>query len=249
MTELVHYDLADGVATITLDSPHNRNALSRQLVTELFDRLDQAEADGDARVVLIRSADRVFCSGADMAEAAEGGMEDGARALVALQRRIVGHHLPVVTRLAGPVRAGGLGIVAASDIVICSDDVTFAFTEVRLALTPAVISLTVLPRLTQRAAAVTFLTGRSFGADEAAAMGLVTRAVAPDALDDEVAQVCADLSEGAPQGLRETKALLGAELLAEIDARAEEMAALSARLFGSPEAREAMLAFLDRKKK
>ena len=71
MTELVHYDLADGVATVTLDSPHNRNALSRQLVTELFDRLDQAEADGDARVVLIRSADRVFCSGADMAEARE----------------------------------------------------------------------------------------------------------------------------------------------------------------------------------
>jgi enoyl-CoA hydratase/methylglutaconyl-CoA hydratase len=248
MTELVHYALADGVATITLDSPHNRNALSRQLVTELFDRLDQAEADGDARVVLIRSADRVFCSGADMAEAAEGGMEDGARALVALQRRIVGHPLPVVTRLAGPVRAGGLGIVAASDIVICSDDVTFAFTEVRLALTPAVISLTVLPRLTQRAAADTFLTGRSFGADEAAAMGLVTRAVAADALDDEVAKVCADLGEGAPQGLRETKALLGAELVAEIDARAEEMAALSARLFGSPEAREAMLAFLDRKK-
>jgi enoyl-CoA hydratase/carnithine racemase len=249
MTELVHYDLADGVATITLDSPHNRNALSRQLVTELFDRLDQSESDADARVVLIRSADRVFCSGADLAEAAEGGMEDGARALVALQRRIVGHPRPVVTRLAGPVRAGGLGIVAASDIVICSDDVTFAFTEVRLALTPAVISLSVLPRLTQRAAADTFLTGRSFDAAEAAAMGLVTRTVAPDALDDEVAKVCADLSKGAPQGLRETKALLGSELVAEIDARAEEMAALSARLFGSPEAREAMLAFLDRKKK
>ena len=249
MTELVHYDLTDGVATITLDSPHNRNALSRQLVTELFDRLDQAETDVDARVVLIRSADRVFCSGADLAEAAEGGMEDGARALVALQRRIVGHSRPVVTRLAGPVRAGGLGIVAASDIVICSDDVTFAFTEVRLALTPAVISLSVLPRLTQRAAADTFLTGRSFDAAEAAAMGLVTRTVAADALDDEVAKVCADLNKGAPQGLRETKALLGSGLVAEIDARAEEMAALSARLFGSPEAREAMLAFLDRKKK
>ena len=198
MTELVHYDLADGVATITLDSPHNRNALSRQLVTELFDRLDQAEADGDARVVLIRSADRVFCSGADLAEAAEGGMEDGARALVALQRRIVGHSLPVVTRLAGPVRAGGLGIVAASDIVICSDDVTFAFTEVRLALTPAVISLTVLPRLTQRAAADTFLTGRSFGADEAAAMGLVTRAVAVE--HGGAASGPTSLTGGPPEG-------------------------------------------------
>ena len=249
MTEgLVHHQVADGIATITLDSPHNRNALSRQLVTELFDALDRAQDNPEARVVLIRSADRVFCSGADLSEAAEGGMEEGARALVALQRAILTHRCPVVTRLAGPVRAGGLGIVAASDVVICSEDVTFAFTEVRLALTPAVISLTVLLRLTSRGAADTFLTGRSFGADEAAQMGLVTRAVAPEMLDDEVASVCADLAQGLPQGLRETKALLARPVLAHLDENAEEMAALSARLFGSDEAREAMTAFLNRKK-
>ena len=177
------------------------------------------------RVVLLRSADRVFCSGADLSEAAEGGMEEGAQALVALQRRILSHRSPVVTRLAGPVRAGGLGIVAASDIVLCSDDVTFAFTEVRLALTPAVISLTVLPRLTSRGAADSFLTGRKFDAAEAAQMGLVTRSVAPEALDDEVARVCADLVKGHPQGLRETKALLAAPVLANLDAQADEMAA------------------------
>lgn len=248
ISDLVHVEVTDGIATITLDSPHNRNALSRQLVTELFDALDRAERNTDASVVLIRSADRVFCSGADLSEAAEGGMEEGARALVALQRAILTHRCPVVTRLAGPVRAGGLGIVAASDVVVCSDDVTFAFTEVRLALTPAVISLTVLPRLTGRGAADTFLTGRSFGAAEATRMGLVTRAVAPDRLDDEVATVCADLSKGHPQGLRETKALLARPVLAHLDANAEEMATLSARLFGSDGAREAMTAFLNRKK-
>ncbi len=246
--ELVHLQIVDGIATITLDSPHNRNALSRRLVTELFDALESAENDADAKVVLIRSADRVFCSGADMSEAAEGGMEEGAKALVALQRVILTHRCPVVTRLAGPVRAGGLGIVAASDVVVCSDDVTFAFTEVRLALTPAVISLTVLPRLTSRGAADTFLTGRSFGAAEAAQMGLVTRAVASEALDDEIATVCAGLAQGHPQGLRETKALLARTVLAHLDANAEEMAALSARLFGSDEAREAMTAFLTKKK-
>ena len=105
--ELVHYGLDDGVATITLDSPHNRNALSRRLVTELFDALDRAEADEGARVVLVRSADRVFCSGADLTEAAEGGMQEGAKALAALQRKIVTHSRPVVTRLAGPVRECG----------------------------------------------------------------------------------------------------------------------------------------------
>jgi enoyl-CoA hydratase/methylglutaconyl-CoA hydratase len=247
MTELVHYEVADGVATITLDSPHNRNALSRQLVGELFERLDRAAGDADARVVVLRSADRVFCSGADLSEAATGSMEDGARAIVDLQRRILAHPLPVVTRLAGPVRAGGLGIVAASDVVICSDEVTFALTESRLALAPAVISLSVLPRLTSRAAYDTFLTGRTFGAAEAAAMGLVTRSVPADQLDEDVATACAELAKAHPQGLRETKALLARPLLANLEANAEEMIALSARLFGSDEAREAMLAFLGKK--
>jgi enoyl-CoA hydratase/methylglutaconyl-CoA hydratase len=174
-------------------------------------------------------------------------MQEGARALVEMQRRILAHPLPVVTRLAGPVRAGGLGIVAASDVVICSEEVSFAFTESRLALAPAVISLTVLPRLTSRAAYDTFLTGRTFDAAEAAAMGLVTRAV-PDAhLDEEVSRVCAELGKANPQGLRETKSLLSRPLLANLEANAEEMTALSARLFDSDDAREAMLAFLARK--
>ncbi|HET6167452.1 MAG TPA: enoyl-CoA hydratase family protein [Marmoricola sp.] len=247
MTELVHYEVRDGVATITLDSPGNRNALSRQLVGELFERLDRAREDASAKVVVLRSADRVFCSGADLGEAATGSMEEGARAIVDLQRRILSHPLPVVTRLAGPVRAGGLGIVAASDVVICSEEVTFAFTESRLALAPAVISLSVLPRLTSRAAYDTFLTGRTFDAAEAAAMGLVTRTV-PDAhLDEAVSDVCAELAKAHPQGLRETKALLGRDILEHLDANAEDMVALSARLFGSDEAREAMLAFLSRK--
>ena len=246
MDELVHYEVADGVATVTLDSPHNRNALSRQLVTELFAHLDIAAQD-ESRVVVIRSADRVFCAGADLSEAADGGMEEGTKAIVALQRLIVTHPKPVVTRLAGPVRAGGLGLVAASDVAVCQDDVTFAFTESRLGLAPAVISLTVLPRLTSRAAYDTFLTGRTFDATEAAAMGLVTRTV-PDAhLDEAVRTVCAELTRAHPQGLRETKALLGRGILENLEANAEDMVALSARLFGSDEAREAMLAFLSRK--
>ncbi len=198
--------------------------------------------------MVLRSADRVFCSGADLVEAAEHGMEEGTRALVALQRRLVTHDLPIVTRLAGPVRAGGLGIVAASDVVLCSEDVTFAFTESRLALAPAVISLTVVPRLTSRAAADTFLTGRTFDAAEAEAMGLVTRSVPADALDEAVAEVCAELAKAHPQGLRETKALLARDLLHRIDTQAEEMARLSARLFGSEEARQAMAAFLEGKR-
>lgn len=247
MAELVHYAIADGIGTITLDSPKNRNALSRQLVTELFDALERAAAD-ESHVVLLRSADRVFCSGADLSEASAGGMEEGTRALVALQRLVVTHPKPIVVRLGGPVRAGGLGIVAAADIAICADDVTFAFTEARLGLAPAVISLSVIPRMTSRAASDTFLTGRTFSASEAAAMGIVTRSVPAEDLDTEIASVCADLMEAHPQGLAETKKLLARDILDRMDAQADELCELSARLFASEGAREAMTRFLEKRR-
>ena len=138
---------------------------------------------------MIRAEGRTFCSGADLSEAAEDGMEKAAGVLVDLQRRIVTFPKPVVTRLHGNVRAGGIGIVAASDIAISAADATYAFTEVKLALTPAAISLTVLPRMTDRSAALTFLTGETFDGDAAAAMGLVTLAVPEADLDAEVERV------------------------------------------------------------
>jgi enoyl-CoA hydratase/methylglutaconyl-CoA hydratase len=244
--ELVHYEVADRVATITLDSPHNRNALSRQLVTELAERIERAEADDEVLVVVLRSSGRVFCSGADLSEAATVPMEEGARAIVALQRLIVTMGKPVVTVVVGAVRAGGIGIVAASDIALVADDATFALTEVKLGLAAAIISLTVHARMTPRAAALTTLGGEVFSGTEAAAYGLVTAAVPADRLDAEVRELCAALATGAPQGLRESKRILNRDLVARIDALGEEMAQVSARLFASDEAREAMTAFLSR---
>ena len=179
-TELVHLEVADQVATITLDSPHNRNALSRQLVTELFERLEAAEADDAVKVVVIRSSGRVFCSGADLTEATSQGMEEGAKEIVRLQRLIVTMGKPVVVEVGGPVRAGGIGIVAAADIAIAAEDATFALTEVKLGLAAAIISLTVHHRMNPRAAALTTLGGEVFSGTEAAAYGLVTRAVPAD---------------------------------------------------------------------
>ncbi len=248
MSELVHLEVADRVATVTLDSEHNRNALSRQLVTELGERLTSAEDDDTARVIVLRSAHRVFCSGADLSEASEGSMEDGARAIITLQRQIAASAKPVVVVLGGPVRAGGLGLVGAADIVIAADSVTFSLTEVRLGLAPAVISVSLLERFSSRAAADTFLTARTFDAAEAVTMGLVTRAVPADSLDEAVAGVVADLVQGSPQGLRETKKLLNAGLLARIDRDGEAVARQSAELFGTDEAREVMVAFLSRKR-
>ena len=248
MTSLVHYDVTGALATITLDSQHNRNALSRQLVTELFGHLEAAAADEAVRVVLVRAEGKVFCSGADLSEATSEGMEEGARRIVDLQRLIATMDKPVVTRLHGAVRAGGIGIVAASDIAIAAEDATVALTEVKLGLAAAIISLTVHHRMNPRAASLTTLGGEVFTGSEAAAYGLVTKAVPADRLDAEVDGVCASLATGAPQGLRESKRILNRDLVARIDAGGEEMAALSARLFGSDEAREAMTAFLNRKK-
>jgi enoyl-CoA hydratase/carnithine racemase len=248
MPELVHYDTGGPVATITLDSQHNRNALSRQLVSELFTALESAAADPAVKVVLITSAGRVFCSGADLSEASSDGMDEGTRKIVALQRLIVSMDKPVVTRIGGAVRAGGIGIVAASDIAIAAEEATFALTEVKLGLAAAIISLTVHARMTPRAAALTTLGGEVFGGAEAASYGLVTKAVPADELDDEVARVCASLGTGAAQGLRESKRILNRDLLARIDDHGDEMAELSSRLFASDEARAAMTAFLSRKR-
>ncbi len=250
MPELVHLDVSqlDGgaLATVTLDSPHNRNALSRQLVTELFGHLRVAAVDPAVKVVLVRSADRVFCSGADLSEATAEGMEEGARRIVELQRLIATMTKPVVTEVRGAVRAGGIGIVGASDIAVAADDATFALTEVKLGLAAAIISVTVHHRMHPRAAALTTLGGEVFTGVEAAAYGLVTKAVPADRLDDEVAAICVSLATGAAQGLRESKRILNRDLVARIDALGDEMATTSARLFASDEAREAMTAFLSR---
>ncbi|MDO9380994.1 MAG: enoyl-CoA hydratase-related protein [Nocardioidaceae bacterium] len=245
--ELVHLAVDDGVATVTLDSPHNRNALSRRLVSELDERLVAAGEHPDVRVVVVAAAGPAFCSGADLKEASSDGMEQGSRAMVAMQRRVVALPVPVVVRLHGAVRAGGLGIVGAADVVVAASSVSFSFTEVRLALAPAVISLTTLPRMGDRAAALHYLTAGTFDAEEAARLGLVTLAVPDDDLDAAVERVVAPMRSAPRQGLRETKALLAAPLLERIDAHGEELAALSARLFGSDEARAAMQAFVSRR--
>jgi enoyl-CoA hydratase/carnithine racemase len=154
----------------------------------------------------------------------------------------------VVTRISGAVRAGGIGIVAASDVAISADDATYALTEVKLGLAAAIISLTVHARMSPRAASLTTLGGEVFTGARAADYGLVTTSVPADDLDAAVARVCAQLATGAAQGLRESKQILNRGLVKRIDEYGAEMAALSAHLFASDEAREAMTAFLNRKK-
>jgi enoyl-CoA hydratase len=240
--ELVRYEVDGGIATLTLDSPANRNALSAALVTRLGALLSDVDGDRAVRAAVLTHTGGTFCAGADMREARDGGMRQGTVALLDLLRRVVALSKPVVARVDGHVRAGGVGLIGACDIVLAGPRSTFAFSEVRIGLAPAIISLTTVPRLAGRAAGRYFLTGETFDAAEAARIGLVTDA--PAELEPALDGVLDALRRGSPQGLASSKRLVSAGLLAGIDAEGERLVALSAELFGSAEAREGMSAFL-----
>jgi enoyl-CoA hydratase len=242
----IDYAVERGIATITLDNPDNRNALSKALVDAVTAHLDTAAHDHDVRAVVITHTGRTFCAGADLKEqAAEGGPAEGTRRMLALLRQIVELPKPVLARLDGHVRAGGVGVVGACDLALAGPASTFAFTEVRLGLAPAIISLSTLPRMTSRAVSRYYLTGETFDASVAARIGLVTAAC--DDVDAEVGAICDALRVCSPQGLAETKPLTTASARAAFDAGADPMQALSQRLFESEEAREGITSFLQKR--
>jgi methylglutaconyl-CoA hydratase len=245
--ELVHRDVADGIATITLDSPRNRNALSAQLRRELQDHLDTAVADPAVRVIVLTHRGPVFCSGMDLREPRGATAAQGVTEFSRVLRTIRTAPTPVVARVAGPARAGGVGLVAACDVVVAAESATFAFTEVRIGVVPAVIAVTVLPRLLPHAARELLLTGETFDAARAAAVGLVDTAVPADRLDAEVARYVALLRLGAPGALAATKALLQHPPGDDLDAAFAAMQELSARHFASAEGQEGMAAFAEKR--
>ncbi|MFI6763210.1 enoyl-CoA hydratase family protein [Micromonospora sp. NPDC050417] len=246
---LVRVSTASGVTTLTLDSPHNRNALSTPLMNQLLAALTEAVTDDTVRAVVLTHTGPVFCSGADLKETAaayaSGSVPAGklGEVLAALWEC----PKPVLARVAGPARAGGLGLIAAADIAVCTSDATFAFTEVRIGVIPAVISATVLPRLQPRAAAELYLTGETFDGDRAERIGLVSRAVPADALDQTVAAYCAALVRGAPGALAGTKELLRRPAGTDLRADVAELGAISTGYFLSEEGREGIAAFREKR--
>ena len=235
---------ARGVATLTLDSPTNRNALSSALISQLLDALAGAVADPAVRMVVLSHTGPAFCSGADLAEteAARATGELPAARMGELLQAVWECPKPVVARVGGPARAGGLGLVAAADIAVCPTEATFAFSEVRLGVVPAIISVTVLPRLTSRAAAELFLTGEVFDGTRAAQVGLVTAAVPATDLDARVDRYVTALLRGAPGALAGAKELLH-RTPGTFDDDLAELTALSVSYFRSAEGLEGVAAF------
>jgi enoyl-CoA hydratase len=255
MDTLVEYtgpaDSGGPYARLTLDSPHNRNALSSTLVSQLHQGLRDAADDPAVRLVVLGHTGNTFCAGADLSQGSAAHTDPAeataqrSREMAALLRAIVEAPLPVIVAVDGHVRAGGMGLVAAADIAVAGPRSTFALTEARIGVAPAIISLTLLPKLSARAAARYYLTGETFDAATAQAIGLIT--VATDDVDAALASLVADIGRGSPQGLAASKALTTAAVLDGFDRDAERLGAESARLFVSEEAREGMLAFLEKR--
>ncbi|MGH4004146.1 MAG: enoyl-CoA hydratase-related protein [Pseudonocardiaceae bacterium] len=237
--ELVHLAVQSGIATITLDSPTNRNALSARLRAELLDALERSAGDDSVRVVVLDHTGPVFCAGMELTEP-----PDAVKELPRILERIWTHPKPVVAKLAGHARAGGIGLIAAADIAVAAHDATFAFTEVRLGVVPAVISVTVLPRLLPHAAHELLLTGETFDATRAVAIGLLNSAVPAEQLDAEVDRYTGMLTKGGPEALALTKQLLRAPTMAQDFAA---MLELSAARFASAEGQEGIRAFTEKR--
>jgi len=238
------------VRTLTLDTPHNRNALSSRLMADLSTALAAAAADPSVRLVVLTGSGTVFSSGADLAERRRPSDEapgpPGA-GLPDVLDAIVEAPVPVLARVNGHVRGGGIGLVAACDLAVAEAGATFAFSEVRVGVAPAIIAVPILAVADRRALVRYALTGEVFGADEAFAMGLLTAAVEPGDLDRWVGGVAEGLLAGAPGAVAATKRLLVDLAGVPWDDALARATALSEELFASPEAAEGIAAFVERR--
>ncbi len=250
--EIVHLAVQHGVATITLDSPGNRNALSRQLTSELDVHVQTAMADDSARVIVLTGTGTVFCSGADLKEQrvaneTQATGQVGPGGLVPILKALWRSPKPVIGRINGSARAGGLGLIAACDIAVAADSATFAVSEVRIGVIPAIISVLLVRKLGESRSMELFLTGEVFGAERAAEIGLLNASAPLDGLDAAVDGYVSAVLKGAPGALGGAKQLVRDVPGMEMDAAFDEMAARSAVFFGSSEAREGMTAFAEKR--
>ncbi|MCX6433570.1 MAG: enoyl-CoA hydratase-related protein [Actinobacteria bacterium] len=249
--EPVRYGAEGGVATITLNRPEQKNRLDAAGMAALTDHLASAAADDAVRVVVLTATGNTFCAGADLSAAASGDAEgfagSGPDALVRVLTAMLEHPKPIIARIQGHVAGGGNGLVAACDIAVASSDARFAFSEVRVGVAPAVISVVCLQVMHRRDAQELLLTGERVDAGRVLRAGLITAVAAPENLDAMVANYVRGLMAGGPQALAGTKDLLRrVPELAQGEAF-ELTAGVSAGFFASTEAREGMTAFLEKR--
>jgi len=250
---MLRTDRHDGVVTLTLDRPEVGNALDDALVARLGEALGAAAADQAVRVVVLTGAGTVFSAGADLrwmqrmrGAGADANLADAHRTQ-AVFAAVAELRVPVVARVNGPARGGGVGLLAAADVVVAAAEAHFAFTEVRLGIIPAMIAPFVIARVGPARARRLFCTAETFGAADALAWGLVDRVAPAAELDAAVTRVVADLVRGGPGALAEAKALVHDVVAAPRAAVPALTAERIARLRAGEEGQEGMAAFLEKR--
>ncbi len=244
----VKVETRDGVMTATLADMGNRNALGGPLVQALHDAIAAANADEAVRAVVVTNEGNTFCAGANLKE------RSGTKATAAgdvsfedLLHAIQTSPTPIVGRIAGHVVGGGNGLAASLDISIADESVKFGFTEVRLGVAPAIISVVCLPKMRHGEALEAFMRGNRFPASRAAELGLISRAVPAAELDAAVEEVLADLRKGGPNAVGFAKRLVYEVPRMETKEAYQWTSRHSAELFAGEEAKEGMAAFLEKR--
>jgi methylglutaconyl-CoA hydratase len=247
MATAVLYDLRRDAAWITLNQPEKRNALSDEVVSGLLEHLRQANDDSRVRTIVITGAGSAFCAGADLKS---GGMRpsNAEHPFVTVMKTIWNGPKPVIARINGPAFGGGVGLAAACDIAVASDAVTFSFSEVRIGVIPAMISVVVLPKLGPQQTMYLFLTGERFPAQRAVALGLIHRAVPADQLDSAIDEIVGMIRLGGPNAIGAAKQLVRTVPTMSMDDAFRWTSEIIAPLFASEEAAEGMMAFMEKRK-
>jgi len=241
------------VASITLNRPDKRNAISFELIDDLLRVLDEV-AKSDAHVVILTGAGKAFCSGLDLDDlkallgrSPEQNLQD-SQTMVRLFRVL--YEFPKVTIAAvnGAAIAGGTGLALLCDFTLAVPEAKFGYTEVRIGFVPAIVSTFLLRQVGEKRARDLLLTGRLFTADEAARLGLINEIVPPENLMTRARELAALLMENSPSSLRATKQLLTDHARAELDAQLDAAVRENAAIRNTADFREGISSFLEKRK-
>ena len=245
--ECTLYENCETIAWITLNRPDARNALSPELVDELYDHLVAANADANVRAIVITGAGTAFCAGADLKRTRGSPAGSAKNSYDAVLSAMWNSDKPIIAAVNGYAFAGGLGLVAASDIVIASTSAVFSFSEVRIGAIPAMISVVCLRKIGTHHGMRLFLTGERFDGDQAVNYGLAHRAVAPENLLSAVQEMIDAICLGGPNAIVECKKLVRLVPTLSVEEGFRQTKDWSKRVFETEEAAEGMKAFAEKR--
>ena len=242
-----------GIATLTLNRPDKRNAISYELIAELLEALEEVKQSA-ARVLIITGAGKAFCSGMDLenlksmiGRSPEQSLKD-TRTMASLFRGLYEFPKPTIAAVNGPAIAGGTGLALLCDFTLAVPEAKFGYTEVRIGFVPAIVATFLLRQVGEKIARDLLLTGRIFEADEALRLGLITQVVPPENLMEGARELAAQLSEYSPLSLAYTKRLLSEQARAQLDSQIETAIRENAGIRATADFREGITAFLEKRK-